>query len=167
MTTTPPTMRHAARLLPPMILMLAMCDLAWAQEGTLHQFRAPQPLDRAAEKAVWTVLLIVDDQASISVFERLVKARVRSDIGSATLLEALNGTGLGPFEPIRPDVPTTDRISFDDFPQLIDTGDPDHDQTELGRAKEAWFAAHPGALEVYRTMLQQGLRPGSNAHPNQ
>jgi hypothetical protein len=44
--------------------------------------------------------------------------------------------------------------TFDDFPVLIDTGDPVHDEAVLGAAKEAWFAANPGALEIYRRQLE-------------
>jgi hypothetical protein len=155
---------HKAARFSAFLLAASLSAGLQAQLTELHHFRAPQPLDRAAEKAVWSVLVPLDEHALMNVHGDLVKARVREGLGSEVLLNALNSTGLGPFQLVRPDVPTAGKDRFDDFPQLIDTGDPEQDEAELGRAKEAWFAANPGALELYRARLL-GTAPCTKAQP--
>jgi hypothetical protein len=79
---------------------------------------------------------------------------VRDGITGQQLLQALNTAGIGPVEWVRPPVVLLGKDTFSDFPMLMDTGDPAHDEAVHGAAKEAWFAADPGALELYRRQLE-------------
>lgn len=140
---------------------------ALAQGGTLHHFRAPAPLDPAGHKAVWAVLLPLDERVQVSVWQDLVKLRTYAQPTVDELRAALDATGLGPFTWVPIAVPVVDPSVFNDFPQYIHTGNPTHDEQVLAAAKAAWFQAHPGALELYLQLVEQGQDPGRHAAPSE
>lgn len=148
------------------LLPLAFCLsilMAHAQSVVQHHFRAPSELDRAGHKAVWAVLLPLDEKVQVSISEDRVKLRSDQSLSVDVLRAALDATGLGPFSWELPPTPVVDRAVFNDFPQLVDTGDPAHDEQVLAAAKAAWLSTHTGALELYLHLVEQGEDPGVHA----
>ncbi len=133
--------------------LLGLAD-AQAQREQRFEFMAQHVLIPSERKAVYAVTLPLDDDLSCVFKDQRFVLHVREDLTGQQLLQALNTAGIGPVEWLRPPVVVLTKETFDDFPVLIDTGDPVHDEAVLGAAKEAWFAANPGALEIYRRQLE-------------
>jgi hypothetical protein len=125
-----------------------------AQQRNSYEFRAEQNLVRAQHKAVYTVIAPLDESALCTFDGARFKVNVSAGVSGTTVLDALNLAGIGPVEWTQEPVIYLSKDTFNDFPMLIDTGDPAHDEAVHGAAKEAWFAANPGALELYRRQLE-------------
>jgi hypothetical protein len=135
------------------LLCASIIDMC-AQQRNSYEFRAEQNLSRAQHKAVYAVITPLDGSAHCNFSSTRFKVNVSTGVSGTTLLDALNLAGIGPVEWVRPPVVLLGKEAFNDFPMLIDTGDPAHDEAVHGAAKEAWFAANPGALELYRRQLE-------------
>lgn len=129
--------RTAALLLSSLVVGLLQLH---AQGTQTHLFRADAPIDATAAK--WAIHAVkgLDPQGLISIENDLLKIRVRTGLGNAELLSALNSVGRH-YEPV---VKDADRGALDQFamPHRIDTGDPVGDDARYEEAKRIWLEKH-------------------------
>ena len=135
-----------------LLICCALAVQAIAQkpvERTYH-FEVQGLDDRADEKVVHSVVKDLAPDALVSLSLAIHQVKVRT---TATLAPADLETGLAPWglHLVRWNIPSETELDErrpgvgipPDFPVLTPTGDPAADETELGRRKERWYAAHP------------------------